>query len=108
LSDFEFVPTEKQFSESNIFKFMKKHNISSLEELSEKSKNNLEWFWQSVEKDIGIVWDSPYKKILDTSNGIAWSKWFIQGKTNIYKSSVEKFSKTILKRLHIILNRRMV
>ena len=94
MSDFEFVPTEKQFSESNIFKFMKKHNISSLEELSEKSKNNLEWFWQSVEKDIGIVWDSPYEKIIDTSNGIAWSKWFIQGKTNIYKSSVEKFSKS--------------
>ena len=99
MPDFEFVPTEKQFSESNIFKFMKKHNISSLEELSEKSKNNLEWFWQSVEKDIGIVWDSPYKKILDTSNGIAWSKWFIQGKTNIYKSSVEKFSKTNPKKI---------
>ena len=45
---------------------MKKHNISSIEELSEKSKNNLEWFWESVEKDIGIVWDTPYTKTLDT------------------------------------------
>ena len=43
---------------------MKKHNISSLEELSIKSKNNLEWFWESVDKDIGIVWDdSIYKNI---------------------------------------------
>lgn len=70
---------------------MQKHNISSLDELSQKSKDDLEWFWASVDKDIGIVWDEPYEKILDDSKGIAWPKWFVGGKTNIYKSSVEKF-----------------
>ncbi len=93
MSNFEFIPSEKQIQESNIFQFMKKHNILSLDELSKKAKDDVEWFWQSVDKDIGIVWDSPYEKILDTSKGIAWSKWFINGKTNIYKSSVEKFAK---------------
>ena len=72
---------------------MKKHNIQSITELSDKSKNNLEWFWESVDKDIGIIWDVPYTKTLDMSKGIAWSKWFVSGKTNIYKSSVEKFAK---------------
>ena len=95
MSNFEFIPNEEQYQNSNIYKFMKKHNISSLEELSEKSKTNLEWFWESVEKDIGIVWDTPYTKTLDTSNGIPWTKWFVKGKTNLYKSSVEKFLKTI-------------
>ena len=93
MSDFEFIPSEKQIKESNIFQFMQKHNISSLEELSERSKKNPEWFWQLVDKDVGIVWDKPYAKTLDTSNGIEWSKWFVGGKTNIYKSSVEKFAK---------------
>jgi acetyl-CoA synthetase len=93
MSDFEFVPTEKQIQESNIYKFMQKHHISTIDELSEKSKNNLEWFWKSVEEDVGIIWDSPYSKVLDTSKGIAWSKWFTDGKTNIYKSSVEKYAK---------------
>ena len=46
---------------------MKKHDISSLEELSNKAKNNLEWFWKSVDEDIGIVWDKPYSKVLDVS-----------------------------------------
>ena len=73
---------------------MQKHNVSSLDELSLKAKENLEWFWESVDKDIGIVWDYPYSKTLDMSKGIAWSKWFIDGKTNIYKSSVEKFVKS--------------
>ena len=73
---------------------MQKHDISSLDQLCIKSKNNLEWFWESVDKDIGIIWDKPYTRTLDTSNGIAWSKWFVNGKTNLYKSSVEKFTKT--------------
>ncbi|MDC0438266.1 AMP-binding protein [Nitrosopumilus sp.] len=93
MSNFEFIPNEEQYQNSNIYKFMKKHEISSLDELCIKSKNNLEWFWESVDEDIGIVWDEPYTKTLDTSNGIAWAKWFVNGKTNIYKSSVEKFTK---------------
>lgn len=73
---------------------MQKHNVSSIQELSQKAKDNLEWFWESVDKDIGIVWDKPYSKTLDISKGIAWSKWFVDGKTNIYRSSVEKFAKS--------------
>ena len=87
---------------------MKKHNISSLDELSEKSKNNLKWFWESVEKDIGIVWDTPYTKTLDTSNGIPWTKWFVKGKTNLYKSSVEKFLKTIPEKIAYNFIQKMV
>lgn len=94
MSDFEFVPTQKQVTESNIFYFMQKQGISSLDELSNKAKDELEWFWREVDKDVGIVWDSPYGQILDSSKGIAYSKWFVDGKTNIYKSSVEKFVKT--------------
>ncbi|MGY5151692.1 MAG: AMP-binding protein [Candidatus Nitrosopumilus sp. bin_6a] len=93
MSDFEFIPTEKQIHESNIYKFMKKHNLLTLNDLSDKSKNDLEWYWKSVDEDIGVVWDKPYAKVLDDSKGIAWSKWFVDGKTNLYKSSVEKFAK---------------
>jgi acetyl-CoA synthetase len=92
LSSFEFIPTEKQIKESNVYNFMKKHNISSLDDLSKKAKDDLEWYWKSVDEDIGIVWDKHYTKVLDDSKGIAWSKWFVNGKTNIYKSSVEKFN----------------
>src|SRR3990167_6162952 len=71
---------------------MKKYDISTLQELSRRANKNLEWFWQEMDKEIGIIWDKPYTKILDTSKGIPWSKWFVDGKTNIYKSSVEKFA----------------
>ena len=61
---------------------MKKHHISSLEELSTKANNNLEWFWQEVEKEIGIVWDKKYEKVLDLSKGLPWPRWFVGGSYN--------------------------
>ncbi len=72
---------------------MKLHGISTLEQLSQKANNDLEWFWKEVEQYVGIVWDKPYHKVLDLSKGLPFPTWFIEGKTNIYKSSVEKYSK---------------
>jgi len=72
---------------------MQKLNISSLDELSKKAKDDPEWFWRAVEKDVGIVWDLPYTTAKDDSKGIAKSRWFANGFTNIYLSSVEKFAK---------------
>ena len=73
---------------------MQRRNIATLEELSKRASDDLEWFWKSVDEDIGIVWDVPYTSVLDVTDGIQHSKWFVDGKTNICKSSVEKFSKS--------------
>jgi len=95
LSDFVFTPSEEQIKNSNIQSFMNKHEISSLTELSYKAKTNLDWYWKAVGEDIGIIWDKNYEKTSDFSKGYPWAKWFVGGKTNIIKSSVEKFSKKI-------------
>ena len=93
MSDFAFIPTDEQIKHSNIFSFMQKYNITSLEELSKKATNDLEWFWKSVDEDIGIIWDKKYEKVFDFSKGYPWAKWFVNGTTNIILSSVEKFAK---------------
>jgi acetyl-CoA synthetase len=72
---------------------MKKHNIKTLSELSIKAKNDLNWYWKAVDEDIGISWSQKYSPVSDFSQGLAWPKWFVNGKTNIISSSVEKFSK---------------
>jgi acetyl-CoA synthetase len=92
MTKFTFIPTKEQTTSSNIYKFMSQYNISSIQELSLRATHNIEWFWQEVDKYLGVVWDKQYTKILDTTKGIQWPSWFIDGKTNIYKSSVEKFA----------------
>ena len=91
---FEFVPTKDQIENSNIHKFMTSYGIFSLEQLSQKAKDDPEWFWKGVENYAGVVWDQQYQKVLDLSRGMPFPSWFVGGKTNIYKSSVEKHSKT--------------
>jgi len=93
LTDFAFIPTKEQTEKSNIQAFMKKHNIKTFSELLDKARNDLDWYWKAVDEDIGIVWSQKYSKISDFSEGAAWPKWFVNGKTNIISSTVEKFSK---------------
>jgi len=91
---FEFVPTKEQTEDSNIYRFMQKHGISTLDELSRKAKSDLPWYWEAVSEDVGTVWDSKYSRVLDTARGNAWPRWFVGGRTNIVKSSLEKFAKS--------------
>jgi len=91
---FEFIPTKEQAENSNIYRFMQKHGISTLDELSQKARSDLSWYWGAVGEDIGIVWDSKYSNVLDAMKGNAWPKWFVGGRTNIIKSSLEKFAKS--------------
>ncbi|HXV66474.1 MAG TPA: AMP-binding protein [Nitrosopumilaceae archaeon] len=72
---------------------MKKHKIEDFSELTNKAKKDLNWYWKAVEEDIGIFWFQNYTTVSDFSKGYAWPKWFVNGKTNIFSSSVEKFSR---------------
>ena len=73
---------------------MNKYGIKNYEELITRSTDNLEWFWDAVIKDLDIEWYEPYKKILDTSHGIQWTKWFIDGKTNIVHNCLDRHAKS--------------
>ncbi len=92
MADFVFVPTKEQMERSNIFKFMQKHNIKSFKELHKRSVTDLDWYWNAVNEDIGIIWDKKYTIVSDFSEGKPWPKWFVDGKTNIINSSVDKFA----------------
>lgn len=93
LSEYAFVPTPQQIESSNIFRFMKKHGIPSLERLHEMSVANVDWYWNSVNDDIGVVWDTKYTVTSDFSGGMAFPKWFVDGKINIINSTISKFAK---------------
>ena len=93
LKEFVFSPSNEQIEKSNIHAFMKRYSINTLNELSEKAKHDLEWYWREVDEDIGIVWEEKYSKVYDSSGGIPWTKWFVDGKTNIINSSLDKFAK---------------
>jgi len=83
-------PTDHYVNKSNMSRFMRKHGIQTVEDLIKRSIDDIEWFWDAASKDLNIEWFKPYEKVLDTSKGIEWARWFIGGKLNIAHNCVDR------------------
>lgn len=46
-------------------------------------------FWDALMKDLGVVWSTPYERVLDDSRGAAWTDWFVGGRTNLALNCVD-------------------
>jgi acetyl-CoA synthetase len=87
-------PTGEYAENSNIKRFMQKHSIRTLDELIKRSIDDIEWFWDAAAKDLNIEWFKPYEKLLDTSKGIEWARWFVGGKLNITHNCIDRHART--------------
>ncbi|MEP6901848.1 MAG: AMP-binding protein, partial [Actinomycetota bacterium] len=67
------------------------HNF---DEVYQKSIESPEEFTAEVLKFLDIKFDPPYEKLLDTSNGIEWSKWCAGGGLNITEMCVDRWAKS--------------
>ncbi len=83
-------PTSQHVDSSNLNRFMKKHNIRTLDELTKRSTDQIEWFWDAAARDLNIDWFKQYEKVLDTSKGVEWARWFVGGKLNIVHNCVDR------------------
>src|SRR5690242_13262995 len=91
---FAFQPSASQLEDSNIARFMKKHGISDYRELVERANNDISWYWDAVNDDLGLEWFQKYDKTYDSSAaGIPWTKWFIGGKCNIVANAIDRHAK---------------
>ncbi len=78
---------------TNVARFMQKYNISDWRQLVQKANNDIEWYWNAVNEDLGIEWFQKYDKIYDSSAGVPWTKWFINGKCNIISNAIDRHAK---------------
>ena len=77
-------------SSTNVGRFMVAHNIERFEDLERRSIDDPEWFWDAVVKFLDIDFPTPYRQVLDVSDGIAWARWFVGGKTNVAHVAVDR------------------
>lgn len=94
MSEVVWKPTSEYIEKANITRFMKKHNIKDYDDLIKKSTEDIGWFWDSVMKDLNIEWFEPYTKVYDDSQGIQWTKWFVDGKINIVHNTLDRHAKS--------------
>ncbi len=79
-------------SGSNIARFMRKHGISDYRELIRRANNDIAWYWDAVNDDLGLEWYRKYDQVYDSSAGLPWTKWFAGGKCNIISNAIDRYA----------------
>lgn len=89
-----WFPGKELVENSNVKGFMKKHGMTDYKDLVKHSTEDIEWFWNAANQELKVEWFKNHEKVLDTSDGIQWAKWFINGKLNIAHNCVDRHSKS--------------
>ena len=71
-----WTPTSEVIERAQLTRFMKQVGVSTWDELYEFSIRDVEKFTEEVLKFLDIRFDPPYEKLLDTTGGIEFPKWF--------------------------------
>src|SRR5437588_1290943 len=69
---------------------MAAHGIEHFEDLERRSIEDPDWFWDAVVQFLDIDFPTPYRYVLDLSDGIPWARWFVGGKTNFAHVAVDR------------------
>ena len=81
-------PDPEQARRSSLGRFIETHGCTDYADLCRRATRDPDWFWDALLKNLGIVWSTPYSEVMDTSEGIAFTKWFPGGQLNAYDSAV--------------------
>jgi acetyl-CoA synthetase len=84
-------PTSQYRDRSRLADFINRHGLKDYGDLISRSTQDLRWFWNAVLDDLGIEFYRPYEEVLDTSRGIAWSRWCVGGEMNIAHNCLDKW-----------------
>jgi acetyl-CoA synthetase len=85
-------PKSLDISNTKIFRFMKKYGINGYDELLEKSSQDIDWYWNTVNEELDLRWFETYDKVVDINpiNSNRDSRWFVNGKCNILDNAVDR------------------
>ena len=92
--EFVWHPTPELVAQSNLQRFIQKHELGSYDELMRRSTTDIEWFWDAVLSDLDIQFYKPYLRVVDLSGGKPWARWCVGGEMNIVHNMLDKYTGT--------------
>jgi acetyl-CoA synthetase len=96
MGDFIWEPTPEYIEKANVTRLMRRHGIDDFHALVKRSQDDIEWYWNAAIEDVGIDFSTPYETLLDTSEGIAFPKWFVGGRINLVQNTVDRHAASVL------------
>ena len=90
MSGFYWYPPKELVEESNVKAVMDELGLKTYREFVDKSVDELEWFWDAVNRFLDVSWFKEYDEVLDLSMGIEWAKWYRGGLINIVYNALDR------------------
>lgn len=85
-----WTPDPAAAQASRLQRFIERHGMGDYDTLYRRSIEDPAWFWGAVVEDLGLRWLRPYDRVLDTSRGIEWARWFTGGSTNLVDNALDR------------------
>jgi acetyl-CoA synthetase len=86
-----WAPSPERFEQANVVRLWRQLGCDGYPELHRISVEEPERFWPAVVDDLGIEFSTPFERVLDTSDGVEWAKWFVGGRLNLAWNCVHKW-----------------
>ncbi|MFB6310906.1 MAG: AMP-binding protein [Salinirussus sp.] len=90
-TDIAWEPYGYYRTKSNVARFMDQYGYEAYEDLLPETEDELAEFWAAAAEDVGVVWDTPYETVLDTSDGYAFADWFVEGELNAVETVLDQW-----------------
>jgi acetyl-CoA synthetase len=92
-SAFCWTPTAEQRDRANVSRLMRRCGLDALAGLRARSVEDPSWFWPAVVEDLGIEFFRRWARVVDTSGGPEWSRWFTGGLVNVAHNCVHRHAR---------------
>jgi acetyl-CoA synthetase len=86
-------PSEDYLESSNVARLMRTLDVGTADELRARSVADIGAFWDTVVKDLGIPFHTPYDDVVDLSGGIEHPEWFVGGGLNVVDACLGRWAK---------------
>src|ERR1051325_11156237 len=81
-------PPDRYLTRSRLRRFAAAHGHEDFGSLHRWSVEDQEGVWRAVDRDLGLVWRTPYRHVLDVSRGLPWTTWWLGGRMNYVESAL--------------------
>ena len=86
MASYQWNPTADYIDGANVTRLARAHGLAGIDELRARSVADPAWFWDAVATDLGLLFRTPYSRVMDLHNGIEHPDWFVGARMNIVDS----------------------
>jgi len=84
-------PTPEIVETANLTRLSRLLGCSGYHELHRVSIEEPERFWPALVHDLRLIFTRRWTRVLETSDGIEWARWFVGGRVNVATNSAHRW-----------------